>query len=199
MRSYKKLIIVMACGVGATFALYLFLLKPYMEKVNTLFNEATAKQTEYQAILDQILVYQSSQVELDSVNDRELLANSILERNTLQEVIEELEAGAAKAGVSEQLKIQETLDPKGKPRPTKPVIQGLNKVDDIPYTVTVSGNYLAIVRFMQYLEHLPHFTEVTSISLNAGVGETLETGQILNAETMTGFIDAVFMVRKESR
>ncbi len=186
MNNLRKLIIVSVLGFGISLILFFLLVQPNLDKVSALYSEAAAKRTEHQTLLGQILAYKSSQSEIASVSNKDFILNSVLERNKLQVAIEELEAGAFLAGVGESMSIREELDEAGKSKPAPAVIQGNSDIDEVYYTVTVSGPFISMVKFIQYAEHLPHFTEILKISLRSSD----------DSPQIVGELEGIFMVRK---
>ena len=115
-------------------------------------------------------------------------------------LVEKLEDAIARAGLVASLTIVDTKETeqnqKGQEN-TPPVLANLVRLEEVPYSLRVSGSYRQITDFFIYLENGTLPTEFTNLSLSAeltrasGVGTTsVKTGQI------TAEIKGVFFIKQ---
>jgi len=86
------------------------------------------------------------------------------------------------------------------PLADKPIIQHVieevkkSGINEIKYSVLTLNDFAGTVSFLSYLEHLPHFTEISKIILSA---ETQESSQKTRVHTgkVIGSFEGVFFVK----
>ncbi|MEO8065843.1 MAG: hypothetical protein ABI643_03260 [Candidatus Doudnabacteria bacterium] len=199
MRILTKLTLVIFGGFFATLVIFLFLIRPNLNSVSELYNAAVAKQTKLQSLTQQIEAYKKSQSDLDSIQNKDKILGSILERESLQDAIQQIEAAAAASGVSEGMTIQESAPNASGQSAVPDVITGKAAVTEVPYSITMTGQFASIVKFLQYMEHLPHFTEVSKFSFGAGnsTSSTADnSGLVKHDGILSGGFNAVFFIKK---
>ena len=189
MKSSTKIFAVVLIGLCITGGLYLFAISPMLGRVVELQQAVDSKKTELETLAEQIDTYKNSQADLASVGSTNAVSNSLLDREHLQEAIEEVEAAAAQTQIKESLQIsdQEQSDS---------VVAGKTNLDEVPYDLNTTGTFAQTVQFLQYLEHLPHFTETYQITLSATQGASALDGTFTHGENVTGVIESVFFVTK---
>ncbi len=164
-----------AIVIGAVFIL---LAKPALNRVSQLSEKDRAGQAEINRLDQQILAYKTAQSDLSKAVDKDLLAAFVIDDKKLYEPIQEMENGGKRTGSSYQLKIErDSLEPQKntKGEVTTPAkVTKQNELEEVPYTLSVqNSSFIGVVNFMQYLEHIPHFTEVSDvlISINEDNGQ----------------------------
>jgi Tfp pilus assembly protein PilO len=188
MKSSTKIFAVVLIGLCLTGGLYLFAISPMLGRVVELQQTVVNKKTELETLAEQIDTYKNSQADLATVGSTNAVSNSLLDREHLQEAIEEVEAAAGQTQVKESLQISDQeLDP---------VVAGKTNLDEVPYQLSTTGTFAQTVQFLQYLEHLPHFTETYQIALSATQGASALDGTFTHGENVTGVIQSVFFVTK---
>ena len=195
MSGYGKIISYSIGGALLTVAMYFFLIQPALEGVKKLAVEEQSTRAEVDRLEKQILAFRTAQSDLSKVVQKELLFSTIVEDKKLAIPIEEMEAAALITGTNHTLKIlRDTLESVAGSRRAaavstdKPIV-GHPQIAEIPYDLTVQNRtYKGLTDFFQYLEHLPHFTEVSNISIS--LQETETAGEILTAS-----IKGVFLVK----
>lgn len=190
-----KLIIISAVGFVVSALIFFFLIRTNLNQVSELYNIGIQKQTKLKSLSEQIIALRNSESDLNAVQNKEKILNSILERENLQVAIREIESAATLSTVEEGMTIQENL-PNSGTAASKQVLAGNPDVVEVPYTINISGGFDSWVKFLQYTEHLPHFTEVSRINIGALTTNTDANGVAVHSGNLTGVINAVFFVRK---
>ena len=194
MKIFTKLILLMIGGLVLTLILFMVLIRPNLNRIQELYATATTRQTELATLVAQITAYKNSQADLNAIQDKNTVIESIVRREDLQVAIEEIEAAAAKSGTQEGLTINElTPDSSGQ---YTPVIDGKAKIEEVPYVINISGDFGSLLKFLQYLEHLPHFTEVSQIAFKAATTDTSKGALAGHSGNIMGTIQAVFFIQK---
>ena len=166
MKSYPKLIFTVISGVVLAAALYMFVVRPALGRVNKLTEENRQTQAEIVRLDQQITAYKTARSDLAKAKDKGLLYSTILTDTTLFLPIEELEAAAAKTGSTHQLSIlRDNLDEIKKGKKNEAArITSQTQLEEVPYVLSVQNtSYVDLLKFVQYLEKLPHFTEISKI------------------------------------
>jgi Tfp pilus assembly protein PilO len=197
MKSFTKFILIVLGGFLAAVILYTMVVRPNIAGIDQLYSKSIDKQTELKTVGEQITAYKNSQSDLNAVQDKDRITGAILERENLEIAVQEIESAAAAAGVESSITIHDdkaTL----KDQAANPVVSDKIKIDEIPYTLSVSGSYESVLVFIKYLEHLPHFTEISQIGMNATA--TLVSGESTARHdgNVTSTIDAVFFIKSKS-
>ena len=203
MKSFSKLISVIVFGFIVSAVLYVFLIRPNLSSVDELYTKSSAKQTELEALTAQISAYKNAKADLKAAaSDKDKILNSVLVRENLQTVILEVEAAAANLGISEGMTIKEVLDENGRPITSPPIVSGKKTIDEVPYQIKVTAEFPSILKFIEYLEHLPHFSEISKFAFStnsvAAGSTTDEDRLIIHTDVTTVVIDAVFMVQRST-
>jgi hypothetical protein len=194
MTAITKLIIISATGIIVCVLLAFLLIKPTINKVNSLNVELFGKKTEVKTLEQQILAFRSAQSDLSKVTQRDRVLNAIVESEDLVSAVKDIETAAKNTNSAHTLAIQDNEDPR---LVTPPVIKGKKGVKEVPYTLTLKNDYEQIVKFMMYLEHLPHFTEISSFGAVAETSQSQE-GQVSQQTGKASVtIEGVFFVKGE--
>ncbi len=199
MRVLFKVIISIVLGLVATLTIFGVVIYPNLEEVHQLYVKATQKRTDLETLAEQILAYKNSQADLNAAQDKNKVLTRILARENLQVAIAEIESAAQASEVEEVLRIEEQFDASGVPISTKNIIQNENLSTEVGYTLQINGTFGNVLRFIQYMEHLPHFTEIENINFNT-VTDNSSSGEGISkhADKLTVTIEGVFLVRKKT-
>ncbi|MGE5298134.1 MAG: hypothetical protein ACM3KM_03150 [Acidobacteriaceae bacterium] len=187
MKPLTKLIIVVVLGLGVSLTAGFYVIKPSLNKVNKMNEELRSKKSESKTLDQQILAFKTAQSDLSKATQKERIANSFVGKYDLVKSIEKIEAAAAATNTQHQLSITDpylnkgtvgaaaTTTPAEKPKESIMSKQG---IDEIPYTMTATNDFLGTVNYMQYLEHLLYFTEISKVELVGEVqgGTNVENG-----------------------
>ncbi|MEJ0021480.1 MAG: hypothetical protein WDN47_02745 [Candidatus Doudnabacteria bacterium] len=200
MRIFTKLILISVGGFIVSVIIFAFLIRPNLNQVGDLYNAGIAKQTQLNNLSDQIIAYKNSQSDLSAVSNTDKIQNSILPRDNLQTAIQEVEAAALASNTEEGMTIQEPLNSTDQTLDTtaKQIITGNPDIEEIPYTVSISSTFTSLVTFLQYIEHLPNFSEVSKLTVSAATSDTATagSGEVVHSGDLTGAINAVFFVQR---
>jgi hypothetical protein len=199
--SSAKIFISAAVGLIVTVALFFFVFRPLLSDVKKLNKSLTDKHAESQELKDQIVEYKSAQSDLARATYKDDIFNTIVDKEDLSLAITDLEAAAVSTGVKESIQIRE-LEEGGSRRAaalkkSATLFDGLILTNEVEYTMNVNGGFAEVVRFMQALENLPHFTEYSTVTLSTSA-ETLPQGGSRNSGDLTGTLEGVFLIRQPS-
>lgn len=193
MNSLTKLAAIVVAGLGFTAGLVLFLLNPNLAKLATLADQTQQKQLELLTLQQQINAYKTAALDLSKASEKQLIAETFVIREDLVKAMQSVEAGAGKSAVQLEAKINEP-DVKAK-QPTKQVLSEKGKLIEIPYRFSTTSDFIGMVKFLQYLEHLPQFTEISKMDLSAEVVET--DGRTSPTGNIYGSIDGIFLIKEK--
>jgi hypothetical protein len=194
MKSLTKLFVINAIGLVVSIILIMVLVRPTIGKVATINNDLKGKKTQLKTLETQILAFKSAQSDLSRATQRDRVTNAVLDRENLVAVVEDVEAAAANTGSEHSISITD-LDPAAKAPPA--IIKGVTNITEVKYTLNITNNFGGIVNFIKYMEHLPHFTEITDLRLVAETATSTSTG--IQTVTRTGevltTINGLFFVK----
>ncbi len=189
MKTFAKVIGILAFGTIAFIALVIFLASPAMNDINTINSVVKQRKTEREVLLQQIQAFKNAQADLKNATRKDEIANALVVKEDLVVPIKELETAANDTGTSMSL-ILKDIGAKDKP---SNVTSKRKDIDEIPYEIAVVNDYNGIIRFLGLMEHLPHFTEVSKISLSAETDSVNNT--IIHTGRVYGQINAVFFIK----
>ena len=201
MNSKTKIIVTIGAGILLTMAAIFFGFKPILASVKALNVTLAGKQAELNKIQRQIVEFKSAQSDLARATFKEDVYGTVVIREDLDQAIVDLEAAAEKTGTTESISIfEETQQKSAKKGAVQPVevFSGLALSQEVRYNIAVSNDFVGLVEFVQYMEHLPHFTEFDKITLNA-ISEQISLdrgGGVRNTGGVTGTMEGVFLVKK---
>lgn len=195
MRILTKLILISICGFIISVFIFAFLIRPNLSQVGQSYDAGVTKQTTLKNLSEQIIAFKNSESDLNAVSNTDKILTSVLPRENLQVAIKEIETAALTSGAVEGMTIQEVVN-QADAALVVPVIAGNPNAEEVPYTITVSGPFESLITLLSYMEHLPHFTEVTKISFGSTTTDTDLSGVAVHSGTLTGSINAVFFVQK---
>lgn len=187
-------------GVGA---LLLFAVLPFLKKIATSQLALRAAEINLLGVEQQIQNYKTALAELAKVQTKkEAVLEIFPEREGMEPLVQGLEGAVTRAQGSAELKIidkKEDLSQSQKsPDKTAPTVAGLKNIEEIPYTLTLSGNYRVMMDFLSYLEHQQYITVLNKITITA-VSEQEETSKTLrNTGLASGLFEGVFFIRTTS-
>lgn len=193
MNSLTKLITIFLSGLILALGVQIFLVKPNLAKVAALGTDIKIYEIKLETIKQQVSAFKSAQADLARAEKKDAILNATLQRENLVFAIKNIEDYAFITATELSTRINEP-DPKSKIKIPE-VINGKIGLSEIPYNLNTISDFAGAVRFLQYLEHLPYFTEISRIDLTAEVIEvdkrSTQTGRVF------GSIDAVFFVKGE--
>lgn len=194
MKNQSRIIVISLIGLIVSAGLFLFVVRPTIEKVADLNTQASAKKTDLKQLQEQIVIYKNSQRDLSLASGKDLIADSLLAREDLQLAIEEIEQADSITDTQESMTI---ADDGGKTvKNAIQLVSGKSLLVEVPFNIHTTSDFPHFVNFMQYLEQLPHFDEVSAFTLQSSAGSPDLNGIFVHNEVVIGSIDAVFFVQK---
>lgn len=195
MKPLTKLVATGFFGLVIAGLVFVLLVSPALSKVSELHEKSKMKKTELATLEQQIRAYQTAKADLSKAAERERISDSFVSREDLVVSIQGVEKAAIVTGTEETKTITDKVENPVKGEKPTLVIPGKKLVEEVPYRLLIKNNYVGVVNFIRYLEHLPQFSEVTNITLSAETttatagSNPIPTGQVL------GTIDAVFFIK----
>ncbi len=198
MTGYTRLITYSVSGVLLAGSLFVFVLKPALNRGAELAQEERTSKAELDRLDNQILAYKTAQSDLAKAVQKDMLSSVIVQETDLGIPIEEVEAGAKATGSTYQFKIlRDSLSEEqeeGQRRSARAAaakrVLDQTEYEEVPYTLTVqNSSYTSLISFLKYLEHIPHFTEVSGVDMS-----WQESDEVPDFVSAT--INGVFLVKK---
>ncbi len=193
MTALTKIIIMSVAGAVVTAIFGWFVIEPAWSSVYSASEQLKQNQGTLMSLDQQLVALRAAQTDIKKATKAGDITGWVLDREQMVTAVAELERAAAQSGVVEIIDIQN-------PDPTDPkadLVPGKRGVDEIHYRMATSSDFLGAINFLTYLEHLPHWTEISKINFSAEIkqadnGKTVRTGKVL------GTIDGVFFVNHTS-
>jgi hypothetical protein len=196
MKSISKILMISAICLVVTVSVFVLLIQSSVQTLTEINSEAVRKKTDLKTLEEQIVAFRNSQKDLAVASDREKIIQSIVVKENLEVPIKKIEEAAVKSNSDQSLLIREN-DMAGTGDSFHPMIKSKGNVEEVPYTISSTTNFLNLIKFLQYVEHLPNFSEVSSLSLSAIAGTTTgKDSQATHSGNILTTIEAVFFVQK---
>ena len=194
MSALIRNIVIFVCGIIFTFLLIFLGIKPILNDVDGLYTKVKLQKTEVLTLDQQILAYKTAQSDLSKADRKEEIETAIPTRETLIEAVLDLELAMNLTGNDHDLQIRDYTEA----TLTKPdaITSGRRGIEEIPYTLSFTNDYLSVLSALAYLEHLPHFTEISKIDLSAETVPGPENTAI-NTGRVFSNIQGVFFIKTE--
>ena len=188
--------------IAAAAVLVFLIIMPQLRGTSELRSGIAGNERRLQIIGERLRAYEAAKAQLSELSTQQAALRLLFpEREELVVAVESVESAAAIAGVESELAITDykTLADSGvkvteKPRP--PLAPGLTAVEEVPFTLKVTGNYQALANFFRYLEHEQALVRFGSMETTA----ELEKGEGEKKPRNTGRGEAVlegaFFIRK---
>ena len=182
-------------------AMLYFLIVPEAATVGKIAADVGASRQGAADISAEVKSYEDSYAALDSVSGgKETFENMFPTRENMVNLIQGLEDAAARSGVTETLTLSDRLETpanKGADKPKPSLARGLVKIEEIPYTMEVSGTYRQILDFFLSLENQPFISEVGKFTAAADSISDKETETVRNTGTAAAKIEGSIFIRAE--
>ncbi|OGE74328.1 MAG: hypothetical protein A3I07_02660 [Candidatus Doudnabacteria bacterium RIFCSPLOWO2_02_FULL_42_9] len=189
MKMITKVLASMIFGAVIFILVVVFLALPGLNDLDGINADAKQKKIELEILENQIRAFKTAQSDLAKATRKEDIRNAFVAKEDLVVTVKEFELAGAVTNTKTTLNITE-LGSKDKPSSVTNKPKG---VEEIPYTIDTVNDYNGIVKFLDYLEHIPHFTEISKISLSSEVTniglDKIRTGVVF------GQIKGVFFVK----
>lgn len=191
MKARIRIITILVLGSAICMIFVLYWVIPSFDSIKNINESIRTKKAELATLDLQIRSFKNAQTDLAKASRKDDIAKAVVTKETLNLAVEEVESAAAKTGTVEILDIRE-LDPDAATPPARVI--NARGIDEVGYSLTIKSDYLGIVNFLSYLEHLPHFTEISKIELSAEVLGNTAGAKIRTGKAM-GNIDGVFFIK----
>lgn len=192
MKSFAKILITIAVGTLGCFIVYMLLIAPSTARTIALSDELRTKRQEEITLEQQALAFRTAQSDLSKATDKNKVLNAIVDKEHLVTAIQSLEAGANLTETVHELKINEEAP--GKPKPVQ-VLADKGGLTEVPYRISTINTYAGTIRMLEYLEHLPQFTEIYKINLSAELKDAANSSSPTRTGRVLGSIDGVFLIK----
>ena len=186
-------------------ALIYFVMIPLNRQLAGSQEEILRKRQELVNIDQEIINYQTAIAELSKVKADQDSVNLLFpEREEMVFLVAALEDSVSAAGMTPELKItdkkEEQLASGSKSKTkekTAPIIKGLNRVEEVPYTLRVSGDYRQMTDFFRYFANLPFLSEITMASVKADSIQNDISKTLINIGTASIQLQGIFFISSE--
>ncbi len=199
--------IILSVAIVVLIALVLILLAivPLISNLKQTHAKITKNQIELYRIKSDIKGFEQLSQQITQVEAHEQdVARLFPVREEMASLVQGLENSVAKANTTHKLSItdakesnaQSNSQAKGKTEAA--VVPGLKQIEEIPYTLAISGEYRRVVDFLLAIEHQPFFTEFQKFTITAdqtqrGSGQEFE---LFNLGTASAKLEGVFFIQK---
>ena len=202
---HAKIILTCAAVIFVVGALLYFVMIPLNRQLAGSQEEILRKRQELVNIDQGIVNYQTVIAELSKMQDDQNAVSLLFpEREEMVFLVAALEDSVSAAGMTPELKItdkKEELLASGSKSKTKektvPIIKGLNRVEEVPYTLRVSGNYRQMADFFHYFANLPFLSEITMASVKADSIQNDVSKTLVNLGTASLQLQGFFFISSE--
>ena len=200
-----KIILTCAAVIFVVGALIYFVMIPLNRQLAGSQEEILRKRQELVNIDQEIINYQTAIAELSKVKaDQDSINLLFPEREEMVFLVAALEDSVSAAGMTPELKItdkkEEQLASGSKSKTkekTAPIIKGLNRVEEVPYTLRVSGDYRQMTDFFRYFANLPFLSEITMASVKADSIQNDISKTLINIGTASIQLQGIFFISSE--
>ncbi|MDP3993831.1 MAG: hypothetical protein Q8P75_02515 [bacterium] len=207
--THAKIILTFVLIVLVAGAMIFFVMIPLARQLVENQREIVQKKQELADIGEEIINYQTGIAELSKVKAEKESVNLIFPvREKMAFLVEALEGAVSAAGMSPELKISDkkegraasvsksSAESKGKDKDAS-IVKGLNNIEEIPYTLELSGNYRQMTDFFNYFANLPYLSEVTQLSVKTDSAQNDITKALVNLGTAAIQLKGVFFINSE--
>lgn len=200
--------IILTCAVIGLVAgaLIYFVMIPLNWQLSNSQQEVIQKRQELVDIGQEIINYQRAITEFSKLKVEQESINLIFPaREKMVFLVEALEGAVSAAGMSPGLKISDKKEEqwasakstaKSKDR-ALPLVKGLNKIEEVPYTLELSGTYRQMIDFFHYFANLPYLSEVTQTSIKTDSIQNDIAQTLINIGTATIQLQGIFFINGE--
>jgi Tfp pilus assembly protein PilO len=192
--SINNIIIFVICAIVCLLLIF-FGINPALSEVKNLHDAVKQQKVESATLDQQILAFKIAKSDLSKASLKDEIDTAIPTQETLVDAVIDLEAAADRVNSPHTLQIKDPSLNKTATAPSSLLKDGAG-IQEIPYSLTWTSDYQGMLSFVAYLEHLPHFTEISRINLSA---QTTASGDNALAHTggILGSIDGVFFIRTQ--
>ncbi|MDP3741456.1 MAG: hypothetical protein Q8R08_03995 [bacterium] len=202
-RQTKLVLIILGIVLGAGVVVGLVCL-PLISKVSQTQKQIGETKVKLQVIAAEIENYQKLAFNLSKVSAvKQRLLEIFPPRENSVSLVEGLEGAAAVSGLTiskltitdNQTKNETSTGQVEKPLPQ--LVTGLGLVEEIPYTLQITGDYRGLVDFFSYLEHLPFITIPNKLTVAADQTQTDRAALLQNTGEAAAKLDGMLYIFKQ--
>jgi len=179
------------------------LISPQIHHVNSLNDTVKQKKIELATLDQQIRAYKNAQADLAKATRKQDISGAIVTKENLVEPVLDLEAAASKAGTLEILNLKELESnvPTKKDKNSDVLTRAVAGITEVDYDLNTVSDYVGFVKFLAYLEHLPHFTEIGKVVLTAeSLTSTIQQQSVsVNTGKIDGNLQGVFFIKTPAK
>lgn len=201
-RAYRQtslafLVTALVLGFGI---LLFFIVFPLLRKVTETQKRIAEDRGQLQALAAEIANYKSLSAQLSKVEaQKQSLATMFPAREDMVYLVAGLESAIDQTGLSSKLSLtdikeKQEQNPAAKEKPLPPLVAGISKLEEIPYTLKVAGDYRALTDLLLRFEHLPFITVPDKLSVAADTAQAADPETFLNVGTATAKLEGVLFI-----
>lgn len=197
--NHIKMILILVIGIVA--GLVIFGIRPLISKISDTNAQIQKNKQELARIVYEIESYRGLLGELSwAFFEREALKQMFPVRERMVGLVENLEGAALQAGMSPKLSfldVKESLEANRGGRSLTPKIMfaDLRQIEEVPYTMELSGNYRQYVDFLSNFENLPFLSKITKLTLTADSLQNEKTKELENLGTGKGTVEGLLFIK----
>lgn len=200
--SNSKIFLSFAGLLIAAALLLLFIVLPQLRRVSELRVGIAGNQQQMQLLEERLRAYEAAKSRLRELSGEQAALRLLFpKREELVAAVEAMEAAVAAAGVESELIITDykTLADSGikvteKPKP--PLAPGLLGIEEVPFTLRVTGSYQGLTNFFRYLEHMRLLARFGSMEETAELEKAEGDKKPRNTGRGIAVLEGVFFIRK---
>lgn len=192
MKVLTKIIVIGIVGVLASLLVVWFAIGPILDSLTTVNSQLQQGQIELATIQQQNLAFQRAQADLNRATRKNEIASIIGSKEGLVSAVTDLETAASKSGTVQLLQLQER-DPKDKQ--AVDVIENKRGIEEVRFQTMTINDYVGMINFMALLENLPHFAEISKITLSSETSPATANNKTIRSGRVLGTLDGVFFVK----
>lgn len=193
-----KILITAATIIVVSAVLIFFGLKPLLTKFGSVAENIRKNNSEIADLSSRIEILKQAEAKFSQVESKASDVTGLFPaREDSVTLVESLENAYKRAGLVANLSITDTeeLDPTlSSLRPVK-LIKGSIGLDEVPYTLNLTGDYRQLTNLFLYFENSPFLTEIRNLSL-AGESVQAESGKTLTTGIVNAQIEGILFVKK---
>lgn len=129
---------------------------------------------------------------------RKQIANMFPAREEMVALVQGLELAAQRSGLTSGLiltDLEEKDSVQGKEPPAVDVPAGLTQIEQVPFRVSLEGDYRQFTDYLIYLEHLLFVAEIDEISISAESSQESEEGPLQNTGKGTAEVKGFLYIK----
>ena len=206
---HAKIILTFVLIVLVAAVMIFFVMIPLDRHLVESQQEIVQKKQELADIGEEIINYQTAIAELSKVKAEKESVDLIFPiREKMVFLVEALEGAVSAAGMLPELKISDKKEEqavsvskssaksKGKDKDAS-IVNGLKEIEEIPYTLELSGNYRQMTDFFNYFANLPYLSEVTRLSVKTDSAQNDITKDLVNLGAAAIQLQGIFFINSE--